>query len=161
MIDTKKEITRRLTALIGLDISWVSHAADMLTMQFGPQRQYTTSRGTVLEGGAWALHVQCAWRVEEGGRVIATREDLRGTDEKAHANADRLRGILVDCDPVIVEAVLVSEVADVVLLLSRDFRLTVTSDGVEDEEDWRFFAPGADAPHLVIEGGKIAPESFD
>ncbi|MBN3849771.1 hypothetical protein G3N58_23530 [Paraburkholderia sp. Ac-20342] len=159
-MDTKEEITRRLTALVGLNVSWVSHAADMLTMQFGPQRQYTTSRGTVLEGGAFALHVQCSWRLEEGGRVVATEDDLRGPDEKAHASADCLRGSLVDHGPVIVEAVSVDEAASIVLFLSRDFRLIVTPDGGEDDEDWRFFAPGVSGPHLVIEGCRIAPESF-
>jgi hypothetical protein len=77
-----------------------------------------------------------------------------------YASARRLQEILVEHGTVTVEAVSVSE-AGVVLSMSRGFRLTVIPDVVADGEDWRFFAPGVDAAHLVIAGGKIAPESFD
>lgn len=160
-IDTKAEISQRLSALVGLDVSGVSHAVDMLTMQFGPQRQYTTLRGAVREGGAWALHVQCSWRLERAGAVVGTQDDLRGPDEKAHGAASRLREMLVEHGPAIVESVSANEAGGVVLTLSGDLRLIVIPDGIEGDEDWRFFAPGVDAAHLVIEGGTVAPESFD
>ncbi|MBB5465686.1 hypothetical protein HDG32_001790 [Paraburkholderia sp. CI2] len=159
MTDTKTEITTRLSALIGLDVSWVSHAGDMLTMQFGPQRRYTL-RGRDREDGAWALHVQCAWKLEREGKTIATRDDLRGVDEKAHDSAKRLHETLVGQGPIEVEAVSADDAGGVDVSLSRGYSLVVIPDGVEDDEDWRFFAPGVDAAHLVIEGGKIAPESF-
>ncbi|CAN0628481.1 protein of unknown function [Burkholderia multivorans] len=40
-------------------------------------------------------------------------------------------------------------------------RIVITSNGVADEEDWRFFAPGVDAAHFVIEGGRIDPDSLN
>jgi hypothetical protein len=157
MIDTKAEITQRLAVLVGLEVSWVSHAVDMLTMQFGPQRQYTTSRGTTLEGGAWALHVQCDWQIERAGNRIATRADLRRSDEEAHGTASGLAELLVERR---VERVSADEAGGVVLAFQGDLHLTVLPDGIADAEDWRLFAPGADAPHFVIEGGTIAAESF-
>jgi hypothetical protein len=161
MTDTKAEIVRRTSALVGLDVSWVSHAADMLTIQFGRQRQYTTRRGIVLEGGAWALHVQCNWRIDRTSDVVATQEDLSGSDEQAHDSTNRLHALLVDHGPTVVEGVSANEHGGLVVSFSRGLSLSVIPDGAECDEDWRFFAPGVDAAHLVIEGGKIAPESFD
>ncbi|NIF55515.1 hypothetical protein F3J19_26060 [Burkholderia sp. Ax-1724] len=42
----------------------------------------------------------------------------------------------------------------------KGYRLVVIRDGVEDEEDWRFFDPASDAKHLVIEDGKVDPWSL-
>lgn len=159
MTDTKTEITKRLAVLVGLEVSWVSHAGDMLTMQFGPQRRYTL-RGREREDGAWALHVQCDWQLERDGGTVATREDLRGSDEKAHDTATRLREMLVGQGLVKFEKLSAYDTGGMVILLSCGYRLAVVPDGIEDDEDWRFFAPGADAAHLVIEGGKVAAESF-
>ncbi|GJH23929.1 hypothetical protein [Caballeronia novacaledonica] len=159
MTETKAEITRRLSALVGTDVSWVSHAGDMLTLQFGPQRRYTL-RGRNREDGAWALHVQCDWKLERDAGTVATRDDLRGSDEKAHDSAKRLHEALVAHGPVTVEAISVYDTGGVVVAFSRGYRFVVVPDGIDDDEDWRFFAPGVDAAHLVIEGGKVAPESF-
>lgn len=160
MTDTKAEIKKRLAVLVGLDVSWVSHAGDMLTMQFGPQRRYTL-RGREREDGAWALHVQCDWQIEREGCTAARREDLRGTDEKAHDTAKRLHKMLVGQGPIKVEKLSAYDTGGMAVLFSRGYRLAVVPDGTEDDEDWRFFAPGVGAAHFVIEGGNIAVESFD
>ncbi|MGF6650253.1 hypothetical protein OKW34_000815 [Paraburkholderia youngii] len=161
MIDTRSEIERRLSVLRGLELSGLNHAADMLTLSFGPLRQVTNFKGTVKYVGAWALHIQCVWRLEKVGCVVATEDDLRGPDEKAHASTHRLQGVLLANGLAAVEAVTADEAGGVKLSLSRGFCLTVIPDGRVDEEDWRFFAPGVDAAHLVIKGGTVAPESFD
>ena len=144
MIDTAAEITRRLAVLVGLEVSWVSHAGDMLTMQFGPQRRYTL-RGREREDGAWALHVQCDWQIKREGITLATREGLRGSDRRAHDTAARLHEMLVGQGLVRLESLSAYDAGDVVALFSRGYRLEVVPDGIEDDEDWRFFAPGVDA----------------
>ncbi|WP_321879070.1 hypothetical protein [Paraburkholderia bannensis] len=159
MIDTKAEITKRLSVLVGLEVSWVSHAGDMLTMQFGPQRQYSL-RGREREDGAWALHVQCDWQMQHEGRTIATQENLRGPHERAQDAATHLHELLVGQGLVRVESLSAYDTGGVVVLFSRGYRLAVVSDGVEGDEDWRFFEPGADAVHFVIEDGKVAAESY-
>ena len=161
MIDTRSEIERRLSVLRGLELSGVNHAADMLTLSFGPLRQVTNFKGAVKYVGAWALHIQCVWRLEEEGRTLAIQDDLRGPDEKAHASTHRLQAVLLANGLAVVEAVTADEAGGLKLSLSRGFCLTVIPDGVLDDEDWRFFAPGVDAAHLVIEAGAIAAESFD
>lgn len=160
MTDTKAEITKRLAVLVGLEVSWVSHAGDMLTMQFGPQRRYT-HRGREREDGAWALHVQCDWQIKREGFTVATREDLRGSDEKAHDTATRLHELLAGQSPIRFESLSAYDAGGMVVLFSRGYRLAVVPDGIEDDEDWRFFAPGIDTAHFVIEGGKVATESFN
>ncbi|WP_322091771.1 hypothetical protein [Paraburkholderia bannensis] len=131
----------------------------MLTMQFGPQRRYSF-RGREREDGAWALHVQCDWQMEHEDSTVATRLDLRGSDEKAHDTAARLHELLVGQGLVSVESLSAYDTGGMVVLFSRGYRLAVVSDGVEDDEDWRFFAPCVDAAHFVIEDGKVAAESY-
>lgn len=161
MIDTSTEVTRRLSALIGLEVSWVGHAVDMLTMQFGPQKPFSSRRGRVLEGGSWALHVQCNWRIEEAGNIIATRSDLSGPDEKAHGTARRLMDLFVTTEPATVLSISADDAGGFVVSFSGQLQLTVIPDGIAGDEDWRFFAPRDDSAHLIIEGGTVAPVPFD
>lgn len=159
MIDTRNEIERRLSVLRGVDLSGVNHAADMLTVGFGPLRQVKNFKGVVKYVGEWALHVQCVWRLERAGDIVATRDDLCGPDEKAHATASRLREMLIEHGPVVVEHLAANEAGGVVLTLSGDLYLVIVPDGIEGDEDWRFFANSSEARHFVIEGGKVHPWS--
>lgn len=161
MVDTRTEIERRLLVLRGLDLSGVNHAADMLTLGFGPLREVKNFEGMAKLVGRWALHVQCAWQLERASGTVATQQDLCGSDEKAWAATDRLREMLVQRGPTIVEAVSARENGGVELAFSGGFRLVVVPDGVEAAEDRRFFATGVEAAHLVIAGGTVAAESFD
>src|SRR5262245_15811696 len=58
-------------ALIGLRLSIVRRAADMLVLHFGDIR--ASGDGTV---GAYALHVQCPWRFDGLGGTVTGRDDL-------------------------------------------------------------------------------------
>ncbi|MFL6705087.1 MAG: hypothetical protein ACJ8I3_22660 [Paraburkholderia graminis] len=160
MIDTRKEIERHLSALRGLNVSGISHAANMLTMQFGSLRQVTNFKGAVKQVGEWALHIQCNWQIERTGEIIATQNALSGTDEEAHRAAEQLDELLVKHGLTIVEDVLANKSGGVILSMSEGLRVTITPAGIPDEEDWRFFSPAPDAKHFVIEGGKIDPYSF-
>ncbi|NML33063.1 hypothetical protein [Paraburkholderia antibiotica] len=153
-------LERQLSALVGLDLSGVGYAADMLTLQFGPIREAPSRRGTIRHIGLWALHVQCDWRLEQGGRVLASYADFAISEDSIRETALRMREI-VSSRSTAVESVAVDDRAGVMLFLSHGFRLVVAPNGAEDDEDWRFFAPGVHGLHLVIEGGRIVPESFD
>jgi hypothetical protein len=157
VIDTKTEIERHLSALVNLHVSAVSHAADMLTLHFGPQKQYTTRRGTVLGGGAWALHVQCDWQIVRLGDIVATQNDL---SEAAHRAVQKIHDLLVASGPARVESVVVSELGGATISMSNDLRLVITPTSVPGDEDWRLFKPDSDAKHFVIEGGKVDPWSL-
>ncbi|MGF7135056.1 hypothetical protein P3T40_006563 [Paraburkholderia sp. EB58] len=160
MTNTKELIDTRLSVLAGLDVSAINHAADMLTVQFGPLRETVTRKGTMKRVGLWALHVQCHWQIEQPGVVVATQDDLYGPDEKASLATERLEESLVRSRVTTVESVAGSESGALCISMSAGLHLVITPDGVPDNEDWRFFAPGVDANHFVIEGGVVDPPSL-
>ncbi|WP_156966920.1 hypothetical protein [Paraburkholderia ferrariae] len=159
-MNERNYIGQRLSALVGLDLSGVSYAADMLTLQFGPIREAPSRRGTIRHIGLWALHVQCHWRFEKDGRVLASYANFAISEDSIRETTQRMSEWIISSGPTRVESVAVDERADMALSLSRGFRLIVVPDCVEGDEDWRFFAPGTNGPHLVIEGGKIEPSSL-
>lgn len=160
MVDIRKQIEQRLSVLIGLDLSGAGRAADMLTLQFGPIREMTTKRGTVKHVGAWALHIQCAWKIECADEVFAGSPDFAVSDEATRAALERIRGLIADNGPLIVERVMVGDNGGVSISMSRQLRLSIVTDAAPDEEDWRFFEPGSEGNHFVIQGGKVDPGSL-
>ncbi|CAD6562095.1 hypothetical protein ACFQ3P_37010 [Paraburkholderia sabiae] len=159
MTDTREEISCRLSSIVGLEVSVVSHATDMLTLHFGPIRHYVTRRGTPLDGGAWALHIQCDWQLENAGVVFASRADF-SSDDAIRRTTNRMRQLLIESGRVIVNGISAGTSGGATIFLSTGARIVLTSDGVADEEDWRFFAPESEAKHFVIEGGKVDPWSL-
>jgi hypothetical protein len=62
-----------LDMLIGLRLSIVRRAADMLGLHFGDIRPHPSGEGTV---GAYTLHVQCPWRLDRPNGTITGSGDL-------------------------------------------------------------------------------------
>lgn len=160
MAATREQIMQRLSALNGLELSGAGRAADMLTLHFGPLREMTTARGTVKRVGTWALHIQCAWTIERAGEVFANSPDFAVSDDRTRATLERIRDLIANDGPFVVERVAVGENGNVSISMSRQLELGVVTDGAPDEEDWRFFEPGSDAKHFVIQGGKVDPWSL-
>jgi hypothetical protein len=160
MKKTKELIDTRLSVLVGLGVSGINHAADMLTLQFGPLREIVNRRGTIKRVGKWALHVQCHWQIEHLGVVVATQDDLGGPDEKTSLATERLEELLVRSRVTTVESAVASESGVLCISMSVGLHLIVTPDGIAENEDWRFFAPGIDVDHFVIAGGVVDPSSL-
>jgi len=59
--------------LIGLRLSIIRRAADMLGLHFGPIRPHASGEGTVAD---YALHIQCPWRIDSPGGTFTGRDDL-------------------------------------------------------------------------------------
>ncbi|MGH7488042.1 MAG: hypothetical protein ACREMY_20950, partial [bacterium] len=59
--------------LVGLQLSIVRRAADMLVLHFGPIRPHPSGEGTI---GDYALHVQCPWRIDAPNGTLTGRDDL-------------------------------------------------------------------------------------
>src|SRR5215470_17765318 len=59
--------------LIGLRLAIVRRAADMLVLHFGDVRAHPSGEGTI---GAYALHVQCPWRLDGPSGTVTGRDDL-------------------------------------------------------------------------------------
>lgn len=158
MTDTKEQIIRHLSVLVGLDVSGVRHAGDMLTLQFGPLREVTTRRGTVKRIGAWALHIQCDWRIEQGDGLLASYSDFAASEESTDRITRQIRDLLVEHGPTVVEHVTVGDKGDACISLAGGRRLLIRADAIPGDEDWRLFPSDPDAPHFVIEGGKVAAD---
>jgi hypothetical protein len=156
MTDTRNEITRHLSVLIGLDVTGAHRAADMLTLQFGPLTPYVSRSGVRKLLGAWALHIQCAWQIDHDGNVCAEHADLLGSDSQVDGATQEINEMLVTRGAATVESIVASESGGVSIALSGGLRIVITPNGIEDEEDWRFFAPMGGEEHFVIEGGEIA-----
>jgi hypothetical protein len=169
-------LDKTLKALVGLPLSVVRRAADMRVFHFGATRPHPAGKGTV---GVYALHVQCPWRLVASDRVLTGSSDgfvppLEGTkvdpsDPRRGSLQDvRLVELLQGYDEItkshinataglVVEAVSTDQFASVDIAFIGGLHLQLFPDG-SVEENWRFFAPGEDDPHLVIEGGAIALE---
>jgi hypothetical protein len=59
--------------LVGLRLTIARRAADMLVLHFGDIRPHASGEGTV---GAYALHVQCPWRLDGPIDTLTGRDDL-------------------------------------------------------------------------------------
>ncbi|MCP3705565.1 hypothetical protein M3I54_00910 [Paraburkholderia sp. CNPSo 3274] len=160
MTHPDREIERSLAVLVGLEISGVSHAADMLTLSFGPLRTVTTRRGTTKQVGAWALHVQCRWTIERADHVLATHSDFGGSDDQINQMTEEIRALVVASVPATVADVQAGESGGVSLVLSKGLQIVITPDSIADGEDWRFFTPSGDGEHLVIVGDTVIRESL-
>lgn len=159
-----------MDVLIGLRLSIVRRAADMLVMHFGDIRPHSSGEGTT---GAYALHVQCPWRIDGLIETITGSGDLwvyAGPGERP-ANwsyehglslQDQKFGELVgrydrstrswlnEADRLVVMAVAHTHTGDARIELTGDHLIRIFPDG-SAHEAWRFFAPGADC-HFVFRG---------
>jgi hypothetical protein len=133
-------------------------------------------RGSV---GEYALHVQCAWRIEGANGIVTGSADLwrplsPDIDREAWNYEDgNMQDALLhkwlggydeqtySCfnadGRLVVEAVGADDCGGANFTLSGGFRLVLFPEG-SDGENWRLFQPRTDAAHLVIEGGRITEE---
>ena len=153
--------------LIGLRLSIVRRAADMLVLHFGDVRAHPSGEGTV---GDYALHVQCSWRLDGPAGTVTGQGDLweyAGPGERPRnwsyddghslqdqrfaslfARDERTRSWVNESDRFIVRAAHQSHRGDVALELSAHHAILLFP-AASKGEAWRFFAPGSDH-HLVF-----------
>jgi hypothetical protein len=155
MTDIRQEVTSRITVLVGLEVTGIHRAADMLTLQFGPLTPIVNRNGAIKHVGKWALHIQCPWKIEVAGNVLSTQSGLQGSEEQADLTIEKICELVLAKGPYSVERVRASKSGGARLSLSRELSIVLEPLPVPEEEDWRLFAPGSDE-HFVIEGGKIA-----
>jgi hypothetical protein len=174
MLDSKISISRSLLQLVGLPLSIARDAGSMKNFQFGAIRPHPSGEGTI---GQYALHVQCPWRIVGGDGIVTGSADYyEPADIDTEVNLQdpqagnlqrkRLGDLLRSYDPstrswinstgyLVVRTVVVEDFGGFELELSGDFRLQIFPDGSRGE-DWRFFVPGNEEDHLVIEGGRMS-----
>jgi len=141
----------------------------MLTLQFGPLVPRVSRGGVTKLLGTWALHIQCPWRIECAGTIYVGKSDLceqgsesneivKLADDKITALFDGFSRAVGTTSPggdgLVVLEVRGDGFGGVWITLSEKFRLVIFPDGTKSEA-WRFFSPGSNEKHLVVEGGAI------
>lgn len=167
-----------LSVLIGLPLSAAYSQAAMKSFHFGPLRPHPTpgAKGIV---GAYALHVQCPWRIVTRDRIVTGKMDLfepvvprndfdwQKTIREPEGNLQHkiLHDLLHPSDPatrsevegndqLAVVGVEVDVYGGIDLNLSNHYRLQCVPCGTR-VEDWRLFKPGDTSRHFVVGEGKI------
>ena len=159
-----------LQVLVGLPLSIARKAAGMTIFHFGAVRPHPSGKGTV---GAYALHIQCPWRLIANDAVLTgTADSFVGPSEgleiddadvrSGNLQAVRIGSLLQGYDEVTRsfvnttgQLVVTDAHADAFggadLALSGGYRLQIFPDGSRGE-DWRFME--LQGRHVVIEGGR-------
>src|SRR5215468_598880 len=154
--------------LIGLRLSIVRRAADMLVLHFGNIRTHRSGDGTV---GDYALHVQCPWRFDGPDGVVTGRDDLwdyAGPGERPEnwsyddglsmqdrrwaslfARDESTRSWVNERDRFVVTAAEQTKRGDVRLELTGGYAILLFPAGSRHEA-WRLFAPESDDDHFVF-----------
>lgn len=143
--DTRTKITQALSQLIGLPLAQANNAGNMKTFQFGALRPHPQGRGTI---GQFALHSQCPWR------IVSVEGPISGFSDYGEPDAPDLQAWIDSHDGPIVKSVSAGDQGDLCIEFNGGFQLQIFPCSTIGE-DWRFFAPGTEDPHLVIEAGRI------
>ncbi|HXW27217.1 MAG TPA: hypothetical protein VEK73_20900 [Xanthobacteraceae bacterium] len=162
--------------LIGLRLSIVRRAADMLVLHFGAIRPHASGVGTV---GDYAFHIQCPWRFDGPLGTITGRDDLweyAGPGERPDDwspedglslqdrrfarffdRDERTRSWVNEDDRFVVVDAEQSKHGDVRLKLANGFAILVFPASHRGEA-WRLFKPESEGDHLVFpsEGADFA-----
>jgi hypothetical protein len=158
--------------LVGLRLSIIRRAADMLVLHFGDIRAHSSGEGTI---GAYALHVQCPWRLEGPIRTVTGRDDLWvyagpgerppnwsyeegfSLQDKRFANLfirdESTRSWVNESTRFVVIATHQTKRGDVKLELANEHAILLFPAG-SNCEAWRFFSPGS-RRHLIFPAMKL------
>ncbi len=170
MKSLESQILKHLKPLIGLKLSVARRAADLRNFQFGEMRK--------IEGGSvgdYALHIQCAWRVEGPNGIVTGRSDLW---EPAEIDADidweewrydknpnlqdkkigewlkgrdeSTKSYANATDLLVVESIEADDFGGAKIHLSGGYRIVLFPAGTRGEA-WRIFRPQTEDEHFVVE----------
>ena len=162
---TCRDITRALAVLVGASLIRSARFADMEAFRFGPLIDTESRTGDPRRVAAYALHVQCPWRIVFEDRIVVGYSDMSdpplGTDrldfDPNSAPITRRDELMTQFfasrleQPRIVVACTASPLFDLVLELDDGCRLELFPEnhtGAEESEFWRFMLP--DGRHLVV-----------
>jgi hypothetical protein len=169
MVLLQDAVAGALAPLRGLPLWAANRAATLISLQFGDRRP--ARAGRPREVGAYALHLQCPWRLSGTTGIIAGSADIylpRDDDVPESEGAVlRIGSMLVDValerwvaahetKPLQVQAVRVDRCGGFTLVLEQDFALEVFPDASSPPhvitEQWRLLPPEADddPKHFVM-----------
>jgi hypothetical protein len=160
---TEAEVNDVLQPLMGLPLQCLGRAANMLWAPFGALRETVSPLGQKRETGEWALHIQCAWRFCQSGRIVVANGDFYHSPSgdplddwdtfgksAFDATVARLGEDFSGSRPH-VTMIRADDIGGFSLQLTGNYQLDVfPSDSFADREHWRLFQPGAGHKHFVF-----------
>ena len=160
-----EQVQKALQVLIGKPLWSSGRAADLEWFQFGQRKIVKGARGDTKEVAEYALHVQCAWRIRHGDRVIVGSRDLYNPPHE-NDNPDfdwdvqganrRDKGIAElfqnETRQFMVRDVEAGEAGAFTISFDDEYALDVFPDDSLSAEHWRLFRPSAEEPHFVVTG---------
>jgi hypothetical protein len=160
----KAEIERAASALSGKTLWRCLRAADMATFAFGERRKSVTGRGGPREIGEWALHVQCAWRILQGDRIIVGDRDLAYPENYQQEDPipdefdwdvspnrrDQLLASLFMGHAFVVRSIEVGAIGSLSIRLTEGLSLDIFPNDSVSKEYWRLFEPDKGGLHFVV-----------
>src|ERR1051326_4497947 len=75
-LSIRQEVENVVAPLVGIALADAGRAADLMWLALGQRQTIPDFQGNPREVGAYALHVQCAWRFVQGETVVAGNRDL-------------------------------------------------------------------------------------
>jgi hypothetical protein len=165
-------IEAHLNSLVGLPLAVARRAGTMRVLHFGEVIEIP--RGSA---GKFALHIQCAWRIQGPGGIITGRRDLyeptgpvldydswdydegnlqdQRLQELLQGYDERTRSALNATGLLVVKRVVADDCGGFALPLSGGDRLVVFPDGSTGEL-WRLLQRDRSIPHVVFADGQIS-----
>ncbi len=155
-----------LQVLVGKPLRSAGRAATLLWLSFGDVRIAPTRRDPSREVGEYAIHTESPWRILGPGGILTGHGDLWYTAGKPEWDFEgdktdaigssrfdeRIRELrrLAESGSLVVDAVSVDSIGTLELRLSGAYSFEIIPVDSTADEQWRFFRPAADEPHLVV-----------
>jgi len=151
----------------------------MKVFHFGTVRPHPNGKGTV---GAYAVHVQCPWRIVASEEIVTGSADLYGPanqrstsdfdpDTAMHERDGNLqnkklgellhgydadtRSIVNSTESLVVTQVQTDPYGGVRIKLSPNYCLELIPCGSSDGEEWRFLKPGDSNAQFAVGAGRV------
>lgn len=155
-----------LSQLVGLPFLYAGAAGTLLWVHFGDEVEIPDMRGGARTVGAWALHIDCPWRITGLDGVLTGSGDYweppalgeDGRDENFDAYNDRtrfdvqIRNFVSEFRGACVKNIAVDSAGGFRLSIGRWNSLEAFPVNSQDIECWRLFQPGNSTDHFVVTG---------
>lgn len=167
-MENSSEIERVTSQLVGKSLWGWGRATNMAMFDFGTPQTIIDRRGREKQVGEFVIHVHCHWRIATEDRVLVGSRDINYPAEYSDSDKipdefdwdrdvtrlDRLAAALFqnDARKFVVREVKVGRAGSLYIAISGESYLDIFPDDSLTSEHWRLFAPGKEAPHLVVTG---------
>jgi hypothetical protein len=172
-LDTNKRIEQATAVLLGKTMWRCIRAGDLAMFAFGRRRNVKDFYSRDSQVGEHALHIQCAWHIAKGERIIVGRRDMYYPPDlsvevvppdfdwdKGPTRRDVLLKSLFDdgSREFRVEMINVTSGGGLHITMEDNLTLNILPDDSLSHEHWRLFTPDSQDAHFIFTGQGIRLE---